>query len=36
MVGRGRQFAKGWTTVDYMRGIFTMLDEFEAVRRTWP
>lgn len=35
LISRGRQRAQQWTAKDYVRGIFSLLDEFEPVRQTW-
>ena len=35
MISRGHIRARQWTATDYVRGIFAMLDEFEAIRRCW-
>jgi glycosyltransferase involved in cell wall biosynthesis len=35
MIERGHIRARQWTATDYVRGIFAMLDEFEAIRRCW-
>jgi len=32
---RGRQRACSWTGADYIRRVFRMMDEFEAIRRCW-
>ena len=32
---RGKQRACSWTGADYIRGVFSMLDEFESIRRCW-
>lgn len=36
LIGRGRARALRWTAGDYVRGVYAVLDRFEAVRRTWP
>lgn len=35
MIAQGQARARQWTASDYVRGIFAILDEFEAVRRCW-
>lgn len=35
LVERGKSRAKSWTGKDYIRGVFGIIDEFEAVRRCW-
>lgn len=35
LVERGCTRAQRWTGKDYMRGIFTLLDEFETIRACW-
>jgi glycosyltransferase involved in cell wall biosynthesis len=35
LVERGLKRAQTWTGQDFVRGIFSMLDEFEAIRRCW-
>ena len=35
LVERGRARAARWTALDFVRGVFAILDEFEAVRRCW-
>jgi len=35
LIERGRARAKKFTSADFVRGIFALLDEFEPVRRTW-
>ncbi|MDB5807760.1 MAG: glycosyl transferase group 1 [Betaproteobacteria bacterium] len=35
MLALGRARAQQWTGLDYVRGIFAILDEFEATRRCW-
>lgn len=36
LIDRGRARALRWTAGDYVRGVYAVLDRFEAVRRTWP
>jgi glycosyltransferase involved in cell wall biosynthesis len=36
LIARGRDRAARWTPQDFVRGIFKILDEFEAVRSCWP
>lgn len=36
LIQRGRQRAVGWTSDDFVRGVFEILDEFESFRRSWP
>jgi len=33
---RGRVRAGAWTALDFVRGVFKLLDEFEPVRSAWP
>ncbi|MBD2775932.1 glycosyltransferase family 4 protein [Iningainema tapete] len=35
LIQRGLVRATKWTTQDYVKGIFSILDEFEAIRRCW-
>lgn len=35
LVTRGKIRAKSWTGKDYVRGVLSMLDEFEPIRRCW-
>ena len=35
LVRKGRARAERWTAADFVRGAFSALDEFEAVRRCW-
>ena len=35
LVQRGRERASRWTGRDFVRGVFSILDEFEPVRRCW-
>ncbi|MCW5875585.1 MAG: glycosyltransferase family 4 protein [Anaerolineales bacterium] len=35
LVARGRKRATSWTAADFVRGVFTILDDFELVRRAW-
>lgn len=35
LVERGFDRARQWTADDFVRGVFRILDEFEAVRRSW-
>lgn len=35
LIERGRQRATRWTGTDFVRGVFTILDEFERIRRCW-
>lgn len=35
LIERGRKRAASWTTKDFVRGAFHILDSFEPVRRTW-
>jgi glycosyltransferase involved in cell wall biosynthesis len=35
LVARGRARAQSWTSSDFVRGVFSILDEFETVRRCW-
>jgi glycosyltransferase involved in cell wall biosynthesis len=35
LIERGRTRAEHWTAKDFVRGVFTALDEFETVRRCW-
>lgn len=32
----GKKRAAAWTGEDFVRGVFSMLDDFEPIRRTWP
>ena len=35
LLERGRRRAQSWTGKDYIRGVFGIIDEFDAVRRCW-
>ena len=35
LIARGWVRAQAWTSADFVRGIFSILDEFETVRRCW-
>lgn len=35
LIAAGRVRAAAWTGVDFVRGVFRMLDDFEPIRRTW-
>ena len=35
LVTRGRIRARSWTTADFVREVFSILDEFETIRRCW-
>lgn len=35
LIEKGRARAEHWTANDFVRGVFTALDEFETVRRCW-
>lgn len=35
LIERGSKRAQQWTGQDFVRGIFSVLDEFEAIRRCW-
>jgi glycosyltransferase involved in cell wall biosynthesis len=35
LIAKGRARAERWTAKDFVRGVFTALDEFETVRRCW-
>lgn len=35
LIQKGRARAEHWTAKDFVRGVFTALDEFETVRRCW-
>jgi glycosyltransferase involved in cell wall biosynthesis len=35
LIQRGFKRARKWTAEDYIQGIFSILDEFEAIRRCW-
>jgi glycosyltransferase involved in cell wall biosynthesis len=35
LINRGLERAQKWTGQDFVRGVFSILDEFEAVRRCW-
>ncbi len=35
LVARGRARADRWTARDFVKGVFAMIDEFEAIRRSW-
>lgn len=35
LIRRGKELACKWTTRDYVKGIFSTLDEFETMRRSW-
>ena len=35
LIERGSKRAQQWTRRDFIRGIFSILDEFEAIRRCW-
>jgi len=36
LIEAGYEHAKRWTSLDFVRGIFNILDEFEAIRKCWP
>ena len=36
LIEAGYERAKKWTSLDFVRGIFNILDEFEAIRKCWP
>jgi glycosyltransferase involved in cell wall biosynthesis len=36
LIAKGQTRAKRFTSADYVRGLFKIMDEFEAVRRCWP
>jgi len=35
LIYRGSKRASIWTGKDFVRGVFSILDEFEAIRRCW-
>jgi glycosyltransferase involved in cell wall biosynthesis len=35
LIQRGYKRAHEWTTKDYVKGLFSILDDFEAIRRCW-
>jgi len=35
MILRGRKLALGWTAVDYVERVFSIIDDFEPIRRCW-
>lgn len=35
LIQRGREIALRWTGYDYVRAVFSILDEFEPIRRCW-
>jgi glycosyltransferase involved in cell wall biosynthesis len=35
LIERGLNRASGWTGRDFVRGVFSIFDEFEAIRRCW-
>jgi len=35
LVARGRERALKWRGQDFVRGVFSVLDEFEPIRRCW-
>ena len=35
LISRGKERALRWTSRDFVRGVFSVLDEFEPVRRCW-
>jgi glycosyltransferase involved in cell wall biosynthesis len=35
LIDRGSERAQQWTGLDFIRGIFSVLDDFEPVRRCW-
>jgi glycosyltransferase involved in cell wall biosynthesis len=35
LIERGKQRARRFTGADYVKGVFTLLDEFQATRRCW-
>ncbi|MEX2144511.1 MAG: glycosyltransferase family 1 protein [Anaerolineales bacterium] len=35
LVAKGTKRAKRWTAIDFVRGVFDILDQFEPIRRTW-
>jgi glycosyltransferase involved in cell wall biosynthesis len=36
LIRMGKKRSLDWTSSDFVRGVFEILDEFESVRRTWP
>jgi glycosyltransferase involved in cell wall biosynthesis len=36
LIVSGYESAKKWTSSDFVRGVFNILDEFETIRRCWP
>ena len=35
LIAAGYERARKWTSLDFVRGIFSVLDEFEAIRKCW-
>ncbi|MFM6311138.1 MAG: glycosyltransferase, partial [Dolichospermum sp.] len=35
LIQQGKQKASQWTAKDYVQSLFSLLDEFEAIRRCW-
>jgi glycosyltransferase involved in cell wall biosynthesis len=35
LITRGRERAAGWTSDDFVKGVFKILDEFDPIRRNW-
>ena len=36
LIKRGKVRAGKWTSKDFVSGIFSLLDEFEPIRKSWP
>ncbi|PYX59895.1 MAG: hypothetical protein DMG76_04265 [Acidobacteria bacterium] len=36
LIRRGKERAHQFTSEDFVKGLFALLDEFEAIRRCWP
>jgi glycosyltransferase involved in cell wall biosynthesis len=36
LIDRGFERSRQWTNKDYVRSVFTILDEFASIRRCWP
>jgi len=36
LILRGKERARRFTGPDFAKGVFGLLDEFEAIRRCWP
>ena len=35
LIERGRRYASQWTGKEFVQGVFSILDDFESIRRCW-